>query len=566
MWKKNTIWRRLAVLAAVLGAAIPVAAADQSELIRNVIQDFKAMPGYVVRAGENEFLIDLDASHGVKRGDLFTVLATGEEVVHPVTGKVLGTLREQKALLKVVRTAEGFSFAGAVRRTAPIKAGDPICRYEHLSARFEDHTKNGYGIYRQLADGLPNLKWLPYERIQESTAPAGDAGRQSEDRLDFVWTGRGLEIRWAPSETIKFYAAADSATAVERAQTPPGGAAKPETPLHPQFAVEPHYKTAGTFAALAHPVVMADFIPAASGLLMAATDGKQLGVYQIADAVPSAIAEPLKARGQVLAVKWWRPDGQPDLFLAVTRWRDHRAVASLYRFRNGKLAPFEDNIPGILGSFDMDADRQPETLLKQQFDEEGFFRSKIRECRLAGDALKTMPPSMALPLEFIVLGSLFADLTGDGSLETATIRFGRLHIYSGKNLIYTSPKQIGGSLSFLTYEIDPHSKYPQTTTAAFEVTPQAVDLDGDGVSEVVASASERDLLGTVGIAPGVKNSWLAVVKHQRDHFVFGTLGEKTSDAIQGIGVNGQKVVFVTSRPGASRREQSPSRLHAYPFR
>jgi hypothetical protein len=162
-----------------------------------------------------------------------------------------------------------------------------------------------------------------------------------------------------------------------------------------------------------------------------------------------------------------------------------------------------------------------------------------------------------------VLGSLFADLTGDGQLETVFIRGSILYIYNKKNRLYASPKEMGGSLSFLTYEIDPTAKEIQPTSASFEVSPVAADLDGDGQLEILAVASELNFIGDISAAPGIKKSWLDVIKFRDGRFVKGTLGEEMATPLQGLVVDGKRVLFVVTAPGNIFGKGSSSHLLAY---
>ena len=123
--------------------------------------------------------------------------------------------------------------------------------------------------------------------------------------------------------------------------------------------------------------------------------------------------------------------------------------------------------------------------------------------------------------------SLLADLTGDGKIENAFIRNGKLYIFNGKKRIYKSLKKMGGSLSFLTYDVNPGFKDSKPTTAAFEISPVAVDLDADGRRELLASAAERSILGSLKVSAGLTKTWISIFKYDGGRFSSGTLGEVT---------------------------------------
>ncbi|MBW2409475.1 MAG: hypothetical protein JRF72_06715, partial [Deltaproteobacteria bacterium] len=106
----------------------------------DIARDFGPIAGYVVMQEGGEFIIDLDASHGIRLGDIFAVVGPGKEIVHPVSQKVLGRLETVKGVLKVTRLAGGYSFARALDESPAISRGDAIRRYALLPAIFWDYS------------------------------------------------------------------------------------------------------------------------------------------------------------------------------------------------------------------------------------------------------------------------------------------------------------------------------------------------------------------------------------------------------------------------------------------
>jgi hypothetical protein len=216
-----------------------------------------------------------------------------------------------------------------------------------------------------------------------------------------------------------------------------------------------------------------------------------------------------------------------------------------------------------LGAFDLNADGLPETLLGQNFDGETFYGERIAALELTGGGIRNKSLKIKLPRRFTVIGSLLADLTGDGKLENAFIRNGILYIFNDKRRIYKSVKKMGGTLSFLTYDVDPSFQQPKTTTAAFEISPVAVDLNADGSNELLASASERSLLGSVRIASGLTKTWISLLKYDSGRFASGKLGEEFEVGLQGITINQQRLLLVTTEFGDLNADGGKSHLLAY---
>ena len=129
-----------------------------------------------------------------------------------------------------------------------------------------------------------------------------------------------------------------------------------------------------------------------------------------------------------------------------------------------------------------------------------------------------MPITFKLPRRFSVLGSTLADLTGDGTLESIFIRDSILYIYSGKTMHYKSTSEIGGSLSFLIYDVDSSYLNSQPETISIEVSPVAIDIDRDGILELFSIASKRSSIGALGIAPGIEKSYVNMIDFQNGRF------------------------------------------------
>ena len=235
----------------------------------------------------------------------------------------------------------------------------------------------------------------------------------------------------------------------------------------------------------------------------------------------------------------------------------------VYAFRGGALAQIRGEIAYLLGSFDRDGDGSRETLLAQSFDRDIFFGSRIQEVHLNGEELEIDDPSISLPGTFPVQGAAFADLTGDGRPEALFLRNHSLFVYDGTKRLYESSRQMGGSLSMLTYDINPGAADRLFTTGAFEVPPAVIDLDGDGRMEVVAAAYEGSSISVGG--PDVRKSWLATLDFREGRFVRGSLGPELETPIQGLFATRQGIFVVTTESPSMLQPKKSSRLLFLPI-
>jgi hypothetical protein len=103
---------------------------------------------------------------------------------------------------------------------------------------------------------------------------------------------------------------------------------------------------------------------------------------------------------------------------------------------------------------------------------------------------------------------------------------------------------MGGSLSMLSYEVDPELEFSPVKNVSFELAPVAADLNGDGVAELIVVASDRKSVST-GLDPGVKKSWLAVFEFRDGVFVMGKLGPELTVPMQGLAFDHSRLLLVT---------------------
>ncbi len=311
--------------------------------------------------------------------------------------------------------------------------------------------------------------------------------------------------------------------------------------------------------------MMADFMPHEEGLLLAATDGQKIRIFHVTDKISLLMEKDSPLYAPILYLSWWKPQHSGLPMLAIVNWSDHAPTSTLFSWDNDRLQPVKDRIPRFLAAFDADGDGTPEMLLGQEYDPQEFFSYRIQEIKLIGNDIEYKSPVVKLPRRFTVFGGLLSDLTGDGVVETAFIRNEILYIYSGKDPVFRSSKKMGGSLSKLTYKMNPEAKHIMTNSVSIEISPVAVDLDGNGIREIVAVASDRNLLSKTGISSGIENTWLTVLKYEDRIFNEGTIGEKMSTPIQGMTVFEDKLFLVVSETGSVFSQGGQSRLMQLPL-
>ncbi|MFO8083150.1 MAG: hypothetical protein R6U27_02375 [Desulfobacterales bacterium] len=589
----------------------PESNADAPE---SIVKDFSPLSGVVVMVRNGEVIVDLDSSTGLAKGDLLSVMSPGEKLVHPVTGKVLGQLEKVEGVLKVTRVMDGFSFTRGLQ-VGEINVGDAVRRYEDIKAVFWDYTDKGNALFLSLQNELSHMNWMDFETAQKLRPKVPSIIPETETAVVFILKDEALQVRDPEFMIIREYKflkpitqqdflsyskgreilpAPETLPVPEKYQneitgiepkfvekeklkkevsSPTPESAQPVMPVFPVMpeketakAVEPVYQDSRLVDLLpGEPVISADFIPHENGLLLATTDGQKIRVFHISDKISQLMEKESPLHDPVLFLSWWKPEHSSSPLLAIVNWSGHAPTSTLFSMSNSQLQLVKDRISRFVAGFDSDGDRIPDMLLGQEYDPQEFFGYRIHEIELAGGEVKYKNPPMKLPRRFAVFGGLLSELTGNGDSEAAFIRNEILYIYSGKDLLYKSPKKMGGSLSTLTYEMNPGAKHIMTNSVSIEIAPVTVDLDGDGIKEMIAVASDRSLLSKTGISAGIQETWLTVLKYENKIFKEGTIGRKMSTPIQGMTVFGDKLLLVVSESGAVFSKGGQSRLMQLPL-
>jgi hypothetical protein len=557
--KKVRIIVWTAVTGLILAISPPIASAGVGETVR---EDLRPISGTVVMQQEGEYLVDLDARHGLRVGDLLSVVTKGPEVIHPRTKEVLGRLDVAKAVLQVTQMKSGFSLARPLSGAATIADGDLVRRFALLTAAFQGPAPQSKALYEELREALPELEW-------QGLFSAGERSGSSL-KTDLVFTLENKELRLLDRKghPLRAWAYAAPQPARQESVVPvpapvPEPVGKDSSPVR-WPAVEADFGSFTSLGELPSRVLMSAFTRDLDQLLLATVDDKYLRVFAVAGGLRQLVVTEMHGiTVSPLAVAWWRPEKTGGLYLVVTAeeeisWSSGMEVetqmsGAIFEFAGNSLRPVATDLHYFLGTFDRDGDGLSETLLGQEFHPRDEY-GRTFVLKMEGGKVRTSKPEFPLPREFTVPGGAMGDLTGDGKPETAYVRNGILWIYVGTRRIYESSKGMGGSIATLTYNKNPDVRESMFSVLSLEVPPFLHDFDGDGVPELLVVSAETSFLKTPGIGPRIKKSWLAVVKFRGGMFKKGRLPGELENPIQGIGVEND---IVCDQEGKQQPVDSP---------
>ena len=573
-----------AVSGLVLAVSLRMASAGVVETVR---EDLRPVSGNVVMQREGEYLVDLDARHGLRVGDLLSVVTRGQEVLHPLTKEVIGRLDEAKAVLQVTQMKSGFSVARPLPGAGNIATGDIVRRFAYLKTVFQGSSEQNRALYEELRKALPELEWQGLFSAGErsGTEAKPDLLFTLEDRELRLLDREGHPLRgWAYLEADKAGGQKPVAEAVRQPARPesvpsppapvPVPAGKDSSPVR-WSAGEVDFGPFTSLGELPGRVLMAAFTRDPNQILLATVDGEHVRVFAVAGGLQQlAVAQMRGGAVSPLAVAWWRPEKTGPLYLVVTAVEgtsrnygldvEKQPSGAIYEFADQSLRSVATDLRYFLGTFDRDGDGLSETLLGQEFNPQSEY-GKTFVLKTEGGKIRASKPDFELPREFTVLGSTMVDLTGDGKREAAFVRNGILWVYQGTKRIYKSSAEMGGSISTLTYDVNPDTKDKMFAVLSLEVPPFRYDIDGDGVAELLVVASETSVLKVPGIGPGIKKSWVAVLKFQDGMFKKGRLPGELENPIQGIWADEKQVYIVVSRTTSIVSKKGSSTLVTLPL-
>ncbi|GIX48878.1 MAG: hypothetical protein KatS3mg131_3089 [Candidatus Tectimicrobiota bacterium] len=199
-------------------------------------------------------------------------------------------------------------------------------------------------------------------------------------------------------------------------------------------------------------------------------------------------------QGKVLSAQLLRLDPPHPVGVVVNWQRNVTGMDSfILRLEGERLVRWQQHLDAILLALDGDGDGVRETLWGQPFDREQFFRKGlVQRYRLAGDALE-VDGRVEVPDSFRATGATLARLNPAGPPQLVLISaLHSLHIYQGAERVWKSPTEVGGSYVYGEVE-KAQSRDPVKEPVFFEPAPAAVDLDGDGVDEVLVARNQAVL-------------------------------------------------------------------------
>jgi len=517
-------------------------------IVNQALALFPQVEGDVVDVQGKTLTLALARPTESRPGMVLEVVREGREIRHPRTGQLLGRAEQLLGRAVVTQISDKLTVAtveGAP--VAPVQAGDrvrtPGGKVKLVLVKFL-----GPGVKTNLAEAISNeiyegltrsgrftvvlgdqiALWLTEKQITPESFMAGTGVREAAERVkaDNILSLYVTQVDRKPFlETRLFTAGARDPLMTQSAFVPPSikpvepgrfsGANAASTPAQTErkqrsllarllgWGDDPTAYSAAEspiqlrevarfpFAVVSMDVAVApdDKVPR-----LTVTDGERVYVYKIVNRVLEA-EWTYYARwlGRVISVQFADLNSDGTLEVVANRFDKRIGMSSLILgLKNGKADALSDTHDGILLAMDDTGAGVRQTLWSQRYREETFFDTgRIERFALTNGKL-VKERTVAVPESFRATGATYATLFGKDSRALVYIDSqSRLHVDSATDDIWTSSTVLGGGLPKIEV-VRYIERGGRSYFYRMEPTPLAVDLDGDGVQEIVVPQNQNE--------------------------------------------------------------------------
>jgi hypothetical protein len=508
-------------------------------LVGQVVAFFPKVEGDVLKADGNRVTLSVGRRDGVVVGVELMVYREGEELKHPKTGEVLGRTEKAIGRVTITEVSESYSTARISQGTgvepgdkARVSAGKVRLTVLPLSTGVRDNLIEA--AVQELVDGLTRTGRFSIGMGDSLAVALAQQGIKPEEALE----GKGLKqvaeryktenllvvhfkrVESKPYMDVRlFELPRTDATLSTAFFVPPsirpttqgsrfsqGGSANPPQAKQRSLLsrllgreLEAGSYSSGEnsiplkevakfpFAVVAIDVgvMPKDKIPR-----MVVSDGEKIYQYKIVgQKFEAEWSMWVRSRGRVFSVYFVDLDGD-GVFEVVGNRHDPKSGLNSFivGLKDGKPRYLEDSIEEFLFPVDIKGEGHKQTIWTQRFSREKFFTQGQAEQMAWKNGKLVTDKAVRVHQAFRPMGAVFSNMNGKDSARAMAFidEFNRLQMTVDGEDIWRSGTAVGGGS--ITLEQETGQITNRVVRSAFykiEPTPLAIDLDGDGVDEVI---------------------------------------------------------------------------------
>ena len=535
-------------------APAPSSSAPLQAIVNQIVSLFPRVSGDVVEVQGTTVTLSVGKRDGVVPGLELSLFREGRELRHPKTGEVLGKTEKALGRVRVEEVAEAYSI-GRVEPGADVAPGDVArisagkqrvtvvpfvggVRDAIVEAALTDIVEGlGRSGRIQVAMGDHIGVWVTQQGIKPDEFLEGKGLSESASRfkVDNLLALHFKTVDRKPYVDARFFALPSTTPVVASAAfVPPSVRTAPRERfssggdrLPPQAKQRSLLARilggeleAGSYSSgensiplkeigrFAFPVVAMDVSVSPKDQVprLVMTDGEKIWLYRVVERALEpewTYDERFTTPGRIISVQLADLDGDGVFEVVANRYHPDPNVlltSFVLGTKDGKPVTVVKNGNDILWAVDADGSGAKKTVWAQGFSRETFFRKgQAHRVTLKGDQL-VRDAAVRVPSSFRATGATLASIAGKDTRALVFVdEYQRLRVTVGTEDTWRSSSPVGGG-SYLRLELlkaGTTSRSPRTEFINFEPVPVAVDLDGDGVEEVLVP--QNQLEGHIGI-------------------------------------------------------------------
>jgi len=514
----------------------PPAAAPLTVLVDELTDLFPKVQGEVVEVRDTTLTLDVGKKDGARPGLELELFREGREIKHPKTGAVLGKAEEALGRVRITEVQEAFSL-GAVGTGSKVKPGDrfrvsagkvnlvllPLLggvREGLVEAATQELAERlgASGRFRVTMGDAINV-FLGQEGIKAEQFLQGKGVKEAAERFraENILAVYFKRVQNKPYMEVRFFALPQPDPVINTAffvpstikAAAPGGRFSGGGPANPPQArprsllarllggdLEAGSYSSGestiplrVVARFNFPVLALDVSVGPKDKIprMAVSDGDQVYMYRIVDQkIEPEWSKSVRSMGRVFSVQLADLDGDGFLEVIGNRYNPKLGLNSfILTSKDGKPTYVADDVSDFLFAVDLKGDGIKQTLWAQRFSPTTFFTPGQAEQVVVKNGKLVVEKPVRVPASFRPMGAAFSNIAGKDTRALAFVdEQNRLQVSTEGEEVWRSSTSVGGGYM----EIEQEYLGGRTARSKFykiEPTPLAVDLDGDGVEELV---------------------------------------------------------------------------------
>ncbi|PYM93935.1 MAG: hypothetical protein DME04_10360 [Candidatus Rokuibacteriota bacterium] len=541
---------RTVVLAVLIGVASAATAPAQTQPTLGVLVDqlvalFPKVDGDVIEVQGTTVTVAIGRKDGLLAGVELALYRQGRELRHPKTGEVLGRTEQAVGRMVVQEVFEAYA-TGTLSQATEVQAGDkarvsagkvklsvlPIAEGGVKAGLVEAavhelvEALNRTGRF-QVGMGDAIGVWLTQQGIKRDDVLAGKGLAQVYERFRAeqllvvaftrVQNKPYMDVRLftLPAVNSLLTTALFVPPAIKSAPKGDFSAGRPrdsQTP-NPQRSLLARLLfgdlDAGTYSSGEAAITLKEvakfpFVVTSMDVAvgskdriprMVVTDGERIFLYRIS---AERALEPEwtyrgDARGRIFSVQLAELAEEGVVHVVANRYNPIPAIllnSFILASKDKKPVLVVEDVSDILLAMDTNGDGVKKALWMQSFAQTGFFKQGDAQRAVLRNGRLVVEQRVRVPSSFRATGATATNITGKGPRALAFVdEHNRLRIAIDTEEVFRSATQVGGGLTKLVVQtqIERGGRDYLYTTEPF---PLSVDLDGDGIDEIVVPQNQ----------------------------------------------------------------------------